>query len=349
MSRWLAIVGTLLTSLAPITAAAGNWLLIDLQGQKPQRSVWVAELESLQRRLDDGVDPLRPPPPGAPLPLVHRLLVVAVHEAPERPDVTHFHVELRCAAAQARLAQVTDWHRDGSPKRHPPTAWAPIGQGWLAGARLLACDEPRWQHALQAARSRGNPQPLAELGLMDLGLRLIGTDLADAVWETVLRDGQRPAYANADSPADLERRQREGRARLAAGAAQLEQEARNQRALMEVTERFNARLARMPDTVVRAFQGLAGRTEAELVRAMGPPADVVRAEGRISLVFEEEGRRHGVVDTPVAIVNRHGQAIGQSTQAQLQTQATHCRRVLILQAIGSKPEPRVVDFESICR
>lgn len=327
---------------------AGQWLLIDLQGQAPQRIAFAAEADRVQRRLDDGVDPTRPPAMGQPIPFVHRLLVVAVHEAPHQPDSMHFQVELRCAAGQARIAQVTAWGRDGKSTNRPATQWGPIGKGWLDGARLIACEPERWQAAWESDRKRGQAQALGTIGLMPLGERVPGTDLVDAVWQQLWPDGQRPAYANDATPAELEARKRAGQAVLAQGAATLEQEATDLKALMTVTEKFNARLQRMPDTVVRAFQGMAGRTEAQVVQALGPPAGVTRAEGQVRMVYEEEGLRSGVVDSPVTVLNRAGQVVGQSTQAELRTQRVRCQRVLLLQPIGSKPEPRVADFQSLC-
>ncbi|MBB5205083.1 hypothetical protein HNQ51_002402 [Inhella inkyongensis] len=328
---------------------AGNWFLIDLQGQRPNRSAFLAEFDRVQRRLDDSVDPSRPPPPGQPLPMVHRLQVIAVHESVERADTTQFIVELRCAAGQARLAQVTAWGRNGKAQPQPPMDWAPVGQGWLDAARLIACDEPRWRAALEADRKGGRPVALGAIGLLPFGEHVIGTQLSDAVWSQLWVDGQRPAYANEGTPADLERRKREGQALLAQGAARLEQEAEDQKALMEITERFNARLARMQTKVVQAFQGLAGRTEDGVVKALGAPASMTRSSGQTRMVYEEEGLRSGVVQTPVAVLNGHGAVIGQSTQMQVQTQREVCQRILLLKPIGSKPEPRVYDFQSVCR
>lgn len=333
----------------PGAAGAAQWLLFDLQGQAPQRVAYLAEARPAQTRLDDGVDPSRPPPPGQPLPLVHRLLVVAVHEAADRPDTLHFQVELRCPAGQARFAQVVGWGRDGRATPMPATAWGPVGRGWVSGAQLVACEPERWQAAWESDRRRGGAsRALAALGLLPLGDRVIGTDLVDAVWQQVWPDGQRPAYANDASPAELAARKRAGQAQLARGAAALEQEAADLQALMAATERFNARLQRMPDTVVRAFQGMTGLTEAQVVKAWGPPAQVTRAEGQVRLVFQEAGLRSGVTDTPVSVVNGNGQVVGQTVQSSVTTQRVRCQRALLLQAIGSKPEPRVVDFQSLC-
>lgn len=321
-------------------AAAGSlqaapWVLLAEQGQAPQRTAWVTEAGPTQRRLDDGVDPARLSASGAPLSFVLRLRVVAVHEAPERPDSTHLILELRCGAGQARVAAATAWGRDGRASPQPTTPWAPVAAGWQERAARLACD---------AAADSGP----ARTGLRALGDRVIGTDLIDAVWQQVWPDGQRPAYANTLSADALAERKQAGQRELAQGAARLEQEAADQRALMEVSERFNGRLQRMPDTVVRAFQGMAGWTQDQVLQAWGAAAEIRRSEGQVRIERVEEGLRHSAQDAPVAVVGAQGQVLGQSRQTVLRTDRTVCRRVLILQPIGSKPEPRVVDFQSLC-
>lgn len=343
-ARWAAVM-----ALVSVQAQAGNWFLIDLQGQRPQRTAYLAEFDRVQRRLDDGFDPARLALPGQPLPFVQRLQVIAVHEAPERADTSQFLVELRCTAGQARIAQVTAWERNGKPQQKPPTDWGPVGKGWLGAAHLIACDEARWQTALETDRRNPRPTALAELGLVYFGEHVIGTQLSDAVWTRLWTDGQRPAYTNEGTAAELDRRKREGQALLAQGAAQLEQQAEDTKALMEVTERFNARLARMNSDVVRAFGGLAGRTEQGVAQAIGAPASLTRSGSQVRMVYDEEGLHSDIVHSPVAVVTGQGAVVGHSTRTHVQTRREVCQRILFLKPIGSNPEPRVYDFQSVCK
>lgn len=129
---------------------AAPWVLLAERGQAPQRTAWVAEAGPMQRRLDDSVDPARPPAPGAPLAFVLRLRVVAVHESSQLPDSTHLMLELRCGAGQARVAAATAWGRDGRASPQPTTPWAPFEAGWQDGL-------PAWPVMRRAIPARPAP------------------------------------------------------------------------------------------------------------------------------------------------------------------------------------------------
>lgn len=321
--------------LAPSSAWADSWALIDATETPGDRSIYYALYDAVKRfgdpaLSDDGE--------------LVEVEVVQVFEAANRPRVSNFRVLADCAARRIRIAEVDSLFRDGSTAMgQAGTEWMPIPPAtWLSRVGVIACDRGAIEAAIRASTNEQSSEPLLELGLLPVG-DMVGTyPLIELTWTAFWTDATEPPVRplspeeEREMRSGVERRLADLRAEVAGYVAVAEASLADQDEERRFMTEVAATLAAKPRVQRALFAGMAGWTETEVIEIWGWP-DRVR-----SMPYGEAFDYSATVDTREVIVELW--ANGSETAREV-GEFEHCDMTLWMRQGGSRPGLRVVDVE----
>lgn len=264
-------------------AFADQYLLFWQEGQKPERKVFFASMESAGITGD-----------------VRSLAVTEIYESSDGPFASEFHCEFRISDNKCRLTRGIDYFRDDERKKeysHP--AWQEVPYNWQRRAFEFAAEEPLWRNAfkldLHNARltGGGEQRALAAQNCLYAGQHFWPSSLDQFTWTNLWSDGVRPRFTSS-KPLEVQERERaefiaylEWAQRLLGGYAaagrsglkEMELEAEFEKAKRESAER------RPFSRMNKQLESWIGRKESELVAQQGPPSFTKDEKGLRTLTY----------------------------------------------------------------
>ncbi len=346
MSRLQPRLASILLALCAVAPAhASHWMLVGAEGDHaPDRRLTFAEFNNLVTRLDMPLDQAASAGADALLAAkVWRVRVVQVLEAREAPDTISYDIDVHCGRKQTRIAEAIAFARDATTTTTTPNQWADVGGGWPARVHLIACERPKLEKAVAAAK-KGNVKPLTDLGMVYVGEHVFGTQLSDVTWTHFWKDGVRPAYTTHRTPEEVEQRRREGLALAEQTAVRAQGVEKEAVFMLEVGANFE----RKSHDHQSELAGMEGWTEQRVIDAWGAPQSSAQGGETRSLVYEYVKPRYDVVDTTVDLMSAGGGKVGELRQSHVQTSMQPCKRMLSFRQGGSTPGWRLYDYRYDC-
>jgi hypothetical protein len=361
-------MGTLLTRLSWLMAgllaalpacASTTWALIHLEGVRPNRSAYFADIFGMTDRRDpaEGLaafkklqaekvpreqwDERLDAMTGRP-----SLRVVQILESPEGPYARKLELQFDCGRNTVTVAGNTQTYHhnqrsDDGPTGGPHPATAP----WVLQARRAGCEERKWRAAIAADLARGGPQTeLTRLGMVLATKTQRLADLYEFAWQRLWTDGSKRALSSdrpqettppsAQSVAQQEQAQKEIDALMSLIGGKLQ----NEDAERSFINGVAATLAKKPAFDQKIMAAQAGWTEADLIKFWGVPQQVSELAGARVLTYRNESDERVTQNT---VDMKSGQIVGSTTTGLLR----QCELSLFLRAGGKVPGPRLVDFQ----
>ncbi|RDV06243.1 hypothetical protein DXH95_02055 [Sphingorhabdus pulchriflava] len=368
--------------LALSTAAqAGPYITIGSEPDRaPNRSIYVADFDLITRSLDGGGDPSTManaamqsanPIDFIEAKTIYKINVYQVMEngGPiEKGGSTNFiqyFLAFKCRDRLVNIEEATAYDRAGRTQKSSMTEWMPVPDNWVAQAYKIACKAPEWEKAMATARqmatnfeqgkkSKKQPtDPFAPLQMQMVGSYAAITDMIDQIWGRYWPDAKQPEYENTMSPAELEKYKAQKIAELEAQSKKLGQMASD----IENDLKMQDSMDRASDVAGRRFvqelQGMAGRSEEEVVATFGVP-NTLNVNGNVRQLdwyWSEQTQEQVPITVDVIGGCSHGVCgakIGETTEYQWQTVQVNCRRTLYFREGGTQPGYRLFDFRAGC-
>jgi hypothetical protein len=253
-------LGMIIASL-PASAHAQQYITIASEPESaPNRSIYVADFDTITRELDGGGDPstLASAAMQSANPLdymetrtIYKINVYQVMEngAPISKggpiNFIHYLLGFKCKEKQFRIEEAVAYDRAARTEKSSMAQWMAVPDNWVAQGFKIACKSADWQQATASAHkmvtdyNNGKPRknapkdPFAPL-LMQVVLVQRGafvTEMIDKIWATYWPDAKQPGYEtaeefakrDAEDPADLAKLREERHAQFRAQAAQLDE------------------------------------------------------------------------------------------------------------------------------
>lgn len=280
--------------------------------------------------------------------------VIAVYENKTAPESIDMTLEFQCNNMEYRIITAHAMLRDGTEKL-TKQEWKPYASSNSAfplAAAKVACDNEKVLNAAKEVAESKNGQdfrPFDKLGIIYIG-DLDRFQVVDTVWNTILADGTRPAY-NAKTLTDkelkawnkkLDKQLAEAKEQtakyMALGSAALGDMKEEQafKAEINTNAKRHTDLFGRESKQAKQLKWLLGKTENEIVRKSGVPADVVEAgEARFMTYYNE----YFIPGVGYSDVDNNGYAVYSGT-------TVTCELTIELRKGGSKADFRAVDFKT---
>lgn len=356
----LRILGLLVGLFATASSSAATWALIYSEGEKPNRTVFFADLEWVVDRSDpmakfeafkqlqaqkvarDQIDKR--------IALMTKLVevkIVQVFENPDGPFARNMDVFFSCPANTVTVKNSLQiYHHNGRTDQGPTGGPFPVAAPWVKQAQRLGCEEETWRAALKADKDRGSGQDqFMKLGMvLAMNTPFVG-GLYDFAWDNLWKDGRKREFSTDKTPEEMEKFRQAKLADIAAadkilggaiaGLQTKIQDEDSERAFMNsVTANFASKPAFQRQTMNAQM----GWTEEELVKFWGVPQQVSDLAGARVFVYRKATDERVTQNT---IDARSGQVIGSTTTGLLR----QCELSLFLRAGGKLPGLRLIDFQ----
>lgn len=330
-------------------AAAGMWMMIYAEGQRPSRTAYYAAFDDIQSRTSPEaflaeLQRLGDPIKAEAATKINQIRVNQIHESASGPWLTMYTLEYRCSDQQVRITQKENHFRqNGRSEAAAGSDWQAISTPWQAQSRMLACEETRWKKAMESDRRRGQGQDeLNKLGLVVVGDHVLPMGLNDLSFATIWKDGKEPEFTTNKTAAELNRRRQEtverGNALLAEMQAK-EQGLRKDIESAKEEESFMAQVNRnfSSKSYPKPFQDLVysmkGWTEQEIIDAWGyPDGERFVGTNRMWVYYNQKDER------VANVVSKYGHVA-------VSGDLRECELMLILREGGKKPGGRLFDYQ----
>lgn len=343
---WCPLIVFSLAHSVPVHA--GSWAMIDSVETKGDRSIYYAQYDDVRVYSDPSL--ANPPPTGRngvpALPFenaqVAEVEVMQVFEAADRPRFSNYRVAVDCARSRMRIAAIDSLFRDNlTAFESEGTGWfPPPANGWLNRVNAIGCQRAEIEAAVRKAARDGSLDALMELGLLHIGNFALSYPIVELTWSAFWPDASEPPIRtmspdearalrqNNDRRLAELRRQVDGY--VAMGQASLDDQNAERDFLSRIRPNFTGK-TRVQQVI---FGGMAGWTEAEVVEFWGRPARI-REIGTVR-AFDYQASH----DTRQLIV----QQMRAGNVAYETGEFESCELTLFMEAGGSKPGLRLIDF-----
>ncbi len=357
-----------ITAFSPLAAQSTGALraVIHLEGVKPNRVVYFANLDMLTSRVDpfERLAALqhvqRTQPRLSSKDRINRaeeivnanrtveVNVTEVRESPDGPFGREIVAQIKCGnKAVSNRLDLVFYHENGKHE-YGPAAARTASQPWELKATLVGCEEERWRAAIQADVRRGSGQTeLIKLGMALAGRwgYLAAADAYDFAWEKLWRDGRKREITTNKSPAEIEAlrtriiAQMESAGRIADGSIASTQGAitaeDGERAFLE---QVAANFAKKNDLQRRSMFAQQGWSEQDVIAFWGVPERISNVGGSRVLVYSSEADER---QTTAIIDRQSGATVATQTTGQLR----QCQLSLFMREGGRTAGPRLWDFQ----
>ena len=307
----IALLGLLLSILLPSGSLATPRGIIFSEGNKPSRTVYVAEFLDIYDRTNS-LNALINDKNGEDFEKLLKqqkqveMRIVAVYENKNAPESTDMTVEFMCSQKQYRIVSAHSMIRDGSEK-YPTHDWKPYSDAkstWPMMAAEIACENERIKNAANVVAASKNGQDFS--ALEKLGIFYIGDpdrlETVDKVWQTFLVDGKRPAYADKkltdaevatynkkmdQSLANAKKTNKAGIAMANAELGKIKDEREFKQEIAQNNKKHTDLFGR-ESKQYKQLKWLTGKTEKDIVRKAGAPTNVIEAGDARFLTYYNE-------------------------------------------------------------
>ena len=307
----IALLGLLLSILLPSGSLATPRGIIFSEGNKPSRTVYVAEFLDIYDRTNS-LNALINDKNGEDFEKLLKqqkqveMRIVAVYENKNAPESTDMTVEFMCSQKQYRIVSAHSMIRDGSEK-YPTHDWKPYSDAksaWPLMAAEIACENERIKKAAHEVATIKNGQDFS--ALEKLGIFYIGDpdrlETVDKVWQTFLVDGKRPAYADKkltdaevatynkkmdQSLANAKKTNKAGIAMANAELGKIKDEREFKQEIAQNNKKHTDLFGR-ESKQYKQLKWLTGKTEKDIVRKAGAPTNVIEAGDARFLTYYNE-------------------------------------------------------------
>jgi hypothetical protein len=346
--------------IATLPASAATWAIIYVEGEKPNRMVYFADMEWVVDRTDpmakfeafkqlqaqkvarDQIDKRI-----ALMTKQVEVKVVQIFENPDGPFARNMDVFFNCPANSVSVKNSLQiYHHNGRTDQGPTGGPFPVTAPWVKQAQRLACEEENWRAALKADKERGSGQDqLMKLGMvLAVNTPFVG-GLYDFAWSNLWKDGRKREFSTDKTPEELEKFRQAKLADIAAanqilggaiaGVQTKIQDEDSERAFINGVA---ATFEKKPQFDRQIMSAQMGWTEADIVKFWGVPQLVNDLAGARVFVYRNETDERVTQNT---LDVRSGQIIGSTTTGVLRK----CELSLFLRPGGKLPGPRLTDFQ----
>ncbi len=357
-----------------VSASATKYMIIGAEPDPaPNRSVYImsGEKEWVFERFVDGFDKVntdRVPNLAATLEAntIHTVLVQQVFENAGGTNFITYNLDFKCQEGLVSIARAESHDRAGKGEVRTSSEWMRVPNNWMGKAEMIACDWKSWQSARQVwgggavqspkrkKKSQVAPSTFASLGMEYLGeanmFRV--TDAIDLVWNTRWTDAVQPAYYDgtpaekAAAAAKLAEMQGKLKTTLAEAKTKVEFDIKTQ-------DKIDRKLGRIGDKFFREMQGIAGKSEDDVIALFGIPQGMVTSTpGVRQLNYYWSDTETIQVPYTVDIMGSVGNGVtgkvGETTNFRPETRTIQCYRKLFLKEGGQLSGHRVFDFDIGC-
>lgn len=346
----------------------------------PNRSIYVADFDFITRSLDGGGDANTMANAAMqsanPLDFMEAKTIykMNVYQVMEKggaitkggpTNFIHYVLAFKCRDRLVNIEEATAYDRAGRTQKSSMTEWMPVPDNWVAQAYKIACKAPEWEKAMATARQmatnfqqgkKSNKQqsdPFAPLQMQMVGDYAAITDMIDQIWGRYWPDAKQPEYENTMSPAELEKYKAQKIAELEAQSKKLGQLANDIEGDLKMQDSMNRASDVAGRRFVQELQGMAGRSEEEVVAALGVP-NTLNVNGNVRQLdwyWSEQTQEQVPITVDVIGGCSHGVCgakIGETVEYQWQTVQVNCRRTLYFREGGTQPGYRLFDFRAGC-
>lgn len=361
------------------SAHAGKYITIASEPDSaPNRSIYVADFDFVSRRLDGGGDPNSMAMAAIESPnaldymearTIYKINVYQIFErgAPISKggptNFIHYVLDFKCRDRQVGIAEATAYDRAGRTQKSSAPDWMPVPDNWVAQAYKIACKAPDWEKSMASARKMATDfqngkkskkaltDPFTPLNMQMVGDYAAITDMIDQIWGRYWPDARQPEYESTMSPEEFAKHKAKSIAALEAQAKELGAKAKD----VENDLRMQDSMSRATNSADRRFvqelQGMAGRSEEEVVGIFGIPNNL-NVNGNVRQLdwyWSEQRQEQVPVTADVMGCNAHfcGKQ-GEAVEYQWQTVQVNCRRTLYFREGGTQPGYRLFDFRAGC-
>jgi hypothetical protein len=333
--------------------------IVFVEGDKPSRAVYAAEFLNTYEHSSGLAAVMNAKDDADFKKLLNEqkqveMRVIAVYENKTAPESIGMTLEFQCHAQAYRIINSHAMLRDGTEKQ-AKQEWKPYtssNSAFPLVAAKVACDNEKVMNAAKEVAESKNGQdfrPFDKLGIIYIG-DLDRFQVVDTVWNTILADGTRPAY-NTKTLTDKELK--EWNKKLDKQFAEAKQQIASNKALAYAAlgdmkeeqafkEEINANAKKHTDLFGREskqskqLKWLLGKTEKEIVRKSGAPADVVEAGEAHFLTYYNEYFIPGV---GYSHVDNNGYGVYGGT-------TVTCELTIEMRKGGSKADFRAIDYQT---
>jgi hypothetical protein len=326
---------------------AADWVVVGTDGATPNRNMYFAEMNNVNKRFDTGNTTLEAFMQGASKSkdvsqtladaTYYRVYAVQVLENKNDPDTISYTVEVRCKQRQVRLAQAVAWNRNGTQETNAQNQWFAVPDNWLARVHTIACEQDKVSKAALAAKAQNSMDPLTAIGMVYVGAHALYTELSDVTWKNFWKDGNRAEYTTLKTPDEIEKARKEALAQLSAARESLSQTQTrvqtnldNQTAEEAFIKTVNNTFKSKPSEQRNILYQMEGWTEEQIVGFWGVPRKVSELAGTRALEYYTERDNRAIV-VQQNIVREVGQL-------------STCTMTLYMKPGGSKPGWRLIDY-----
>ncbi|TAH12828.1 MAG: hypothetical protein EAZ11_05025 [Curvibacter sp.] len=346
--------------LSALPSFAYTWAVIHMDGERPNRMVYFANMDIIASRDDPmerfevfkKVQAQKVPYDqwDARIEAMYKRREVQVYQVLENPDgpfVRDLTLLFDCPANTVTVrSNLQVYHHNGRNDHGPTGGPHPVASAWLKQARRVGCEEASWQTAVKADRARGGNSQ-AELVKLGMFLALDGVvywEHYDFAFGKFWKDGAQRQLSSDKSPEQVEQLRKEIIAKneqagksIGATVAKVEAQIQGEDAERAFINAVTATFAKKSDIKRRTMSPQVGWTESELVAFWGVPQQVSELAGARVLVYRNESDERQTQNT---VDMRSGQVVNSSTTGQLRK----CELSLFLKPGGKVPGLRLVDF-----
>lgn len=321
--------------------------IIFVEGNKPSRIVYAAEFLNIYDH-SSSLNALMNTQSDTEFKKLHdeqkqvKMRVIAIYENNKSPESTDMTAEFICFKKQYRVVSAHSMIRDGSEK-FPSHDWKPFSyakSAWPMIASKIACENELVKKAATQVAASKNGQDFSafdQLGLIYIG-NLDRLQVVDTAWESVLADGNRPAYKNKILTAQ---EKKEWNDKIDKQLAEAKKQAAGYEALataelgnIKAEQAFKKEIGKNSKKHGKQLKWIIGKTEAEIVNMSGTPVNLAEADGERYLTYFNEYFITGVS----AYRDGNGNQVNGGT-------TVTCELKIQLRQGGSKVDFRVIDYQ----
>ena len=377
MKKWTCLGLPLVLLASP--ASAGKYITIASGSEAaPQRSIYVADFDLVARKLEGGSDPnsMAMAAMQSPNPLdymesrtIYKMNVYQIFEsgapiAKGGPtNFIHYVLDFKCRDRTFAIPEATAYDRAGRTQKSSAPEWRSVPANWIGQAYKIACKAPEWEEAMASARKmatdfqqgKKSKKPLTD-PFRPLNMQMVGdyvaiTDLIDQIWSAYWSDARQPEYESTMSAEEFAAHKAKSIAALEAQAKEIGKMAQDVETDLRMQDSMSKATNATDQRFVQELQGMAGRSEEEVVSIFGVPASL-NVNGNVRQLdwYWSETRQEQVpVTADVMGCNAHfcGKQ-GEAVEYHWQTVQVNCRRTLWFREGGTQPGYRLFDFRAGC-
>jgi hypothetical protein len=344
----------------------------------PNRSIYVADFDLITRSLDGGGDANTMANAAMqsanPLDFMEAKTIykMNIYQVMEKggpitkggpTNFIHYVLAFKCRDRLVKIEEATAYDRAGRTQKSSIAEWMPVPDNWVAQAYKIACKAPEWEKAMASARKMATDfqqgkkskkplsDPFAPLQMQMVGDYAAITNMIDQIWARYWPDAKQPEYESTMSPEEFAKHKAKSIAALEAQAKELGAMAKD----VENDLKMQDSMDRASDVAGRRFvqelQGMAGRSEEEVVALLGVP-NTLNVNGNVRQLdwyWSETTQEQVPVTADVMGCNAHfcGKQ-GEAVEYHWQTVQVNCRRTLYFREGGTQPGYRLFDFRAGC-